>query len=68
MTNYGLPVGEHYYEYVLIHVDNLMIVIPRSEQVMQDISKTYQLKKYNKTGLPYGPPKIYLGAHICRHQ
>ena len=36
-----LPAGESYYEYVLIHVDALMVAIPRTEHVMQVISMPY---------------------------
>ena len=57
-----LPAGESYYEYVLIHVDALMVAIPRTEHVMQVISMPYWLKKEKKRGLPYGPPNIHLGA------
>ena len=67
-TDYGLPVDEQYYKYVLIHVDNLMVESHISEQVMHAIIKTCCLKKYNKTGLPYGPPDIYIVAQICRYQ
>ena len=65
--NDGLPAGETYYYYVFIHVDELMVVSRRAEQVMHDISNTYRLKKDEKTGLPYRRPNIYLGAHISRN-
>ena len=67
-SNNGIPAGECYYEYVLIHVDELMVDSRREEQVMQEISNTYRLKKDDKTGLLYGPPNIYLVEKILRHQ
>ena len=67
-TNDELPAGGRYYEYVLIHVDELMVDSRREEQVMQEISNIYRLKKDDKTGLPYGPPNIYLVEKIRRHQ
>ena len=45
MEDSGLPVGERYYEYVLMHVDNLMVDSHIPEQVMHYISKTYRLNK-----------------------
>ena len=67
-TNNKMPEGERYDEYVLIHVDDLMVDSRRSEQVIKNIRKTYRLNKDKKTGLPYGPNDIYLGSQIRRHQ
>ena len=67
-TNDELPAGGRYYEYVLIHVDNLMVDIRREEHAMKAIIKIHQLKKDNKMGLTYGPTEIYLGKHIDNHQ
>ena len=47
---------------------NLVVASRREEYVMQDISNTYQLNKYNKSGLPYIPTDIYLGAQIPGHR
>ena len=66
-THYGLPVSEWYSECVLVYVDNLLVASCIVYQLIQAISNTYQLKKGKKNGIPYGPPKIYLGAHIHRH-
>ena len=44
-----------------------MVVICKAEQVMQDISNTYNINMYKKKGLPYGPPDVYLGTQIKRH-
>ena len=38
-TYYGLPAGGCYYEYILIHVYNLMVAIHISEQMIQDIGE-----------------------------
>ena len=57
-TDDVLPSGEFYYEYVLIHVENLMVDIRIAEKVIQAIIKTYIQNKDKKTDLPYGPPDI----------
>ena len=39
-TDDGLPEGERYYKYIIIHVDYIMVASRRSDQVMQAISHT----------------------------
>ena len=60
----GMPLDESYYEYFLIHMENLMVDIPRAEWVIQDIIKTYQLNKDNKMCLPYVPPLEHRSSGI----
>ena len=67
MSNDCMHAGERYYEYVSIHVDNLIVDICIEEQVMQDISKTYQLNKYFKNG-SYSTSSIYLVSHSRSHK
>ena len=67
-SDYGMPAGESYYEYLLLNVDIIVVASRRGEQVMQDIRNTYCLKKDNKAGLPYGQHDIHIGAQIYRHQ
>ena len=68
MTGDELSAGERYYDYILTHVNDLVLAIHRTEQVTQYIRKIYQLKKDEKSGLPYGPPDIYLEPQIYSHQ
>ena len=58
ITEYGLPSGEWYYEYILIHVNDFMVASQQFNQVIQAISKNHKLKKYKNTGLPYGPTDV----------
>ena len=68
MTNAGLPAVERHYEYIISYVNDLMVDSRWLYQLMQAISQTYQLKKENKTVLSYGPPDVYLGYQILKHQ
>ena len=44
-----------------------MVASRQAYQIMKAISKTYNIKKYMKAGLPYVPPDVYLGDHISKH-
>ena len=61
-----MPVGDRYWEYVIIHVDNLLVEYMRAQTVMENIEKVYILKKDKKKIMVYGPPDVYLGTNI-RH-
>ena len=64
----GKPSGERYYEYVLIHTDDLMVVSRRCGAIMEAIGQVYKLKEDKETGKCYGPPDIYLGSKIGKHR
>ena len=63
----GLPAGEKYYKYVLIHTDDVLVASCRATQVLEAINAVYKLKENKKTGKPYGPPDIYLGSQIKKY-
>ena len=52
--------GDKYYDYVCVHVDDLLVSSHRAEEIMVLFRKTYRLKEEAKeTG-------IYLRASICK--
>jgi hypothetical protein len=52
------PNGEEYYEYILIYVDDILVISHDPNQAMTTIRLTYRLKEEPT------PPKTYLGATI----
>ncbi len=54
------PDGFEYYSYVLVYVDDILVVAHKPEGVMQVIAKSFRLKD------GFGPPTRYLGATIKR--
>ena len=55
------PDGECYYEYLLIHVDDLMSVSLDPERPLLEIASDFKLKKDKVSA-----PDFYLGASIQR--
>lgn len=55
--------GEHYYEYLFVYVDDILVLSEKPEIVMQGISKAYCLKEGS-----VGRPTAYLGAQIKEHR
>jgi hypothetical protein len=51
--------GEHYYDYIFVYVDDLLVISAYAKQIMETIGKTYRFKDGS-----VGPPKTYLGAEI----
>lgn len=52
--------GSEYWEYVLLYVDDVLIVSDRGEEVLRtEIGKYFKLKEKS-----IGPPKIYLGGRM----
>ena len=58
MTNNG---DKDYYEYILVHVDDLLILFYSCEPIMDRIGKLYRLKDGS-----VGSPDLYLGASITK--
>jgi hypothetical protein len=58
------PDGFQYYEYVLIHTDDLLVVSHCADVIMKSFTDFYTLKEDPATQLPYGPPTRYLGADV----
>jgi hypothetical protein len=52
------PNGEEYYEYILVYVDDILVISHDPNQAMTTIRLTYRLKEEPT------PPKTYLGATI----
>jgi len=55
--------GHHYYEMLLIYMDDILCVSHRPHDTMQQIQQLYRLKDE-----VVGPPKRYLGANIAKFQ
>jgi hypothetical protein len=52
------PNGYEYYEYILVYVDDLLVVSHAPELIMETIRKAYRLKEEP------APPSTYLGATV----
>jgi hypothetical protein len=55
--------GEHYYEYVAVYVDDILVISESPKQTMDCLSKLYRLKEGS-----VGKPTQYLGAQILEHR
>ena len=55
--------GHPYYEYLLVYVDDVLVVSNAPEDVMKDISKEFKIKIGE-----FGPPTSYLGAGVSKVQ
>ena len=56
----GVPQGD-YYEYLLVYVDDVLLVSHDPQRTMKDIGKRFEIKND-----AYGHPEIYLGAGIAK--
>ena len=61
------PDGFEYWEYVLIYVDDIMVISHEPEKLMESLSALYRLKEDPKTKKGYGVPTKYLGADIGKY-
>jgi len=55
------PDGTTYYTYILVHVNDVLIVSDDLRKYMDQLQSKYYVKPDS-----IGPPKIYLGAEIKR--
>ena len=55
--------GLAYYEYLLVYVDDILVVSHAPEEVMKQIGSEFEIKNDK-----YGPPTSYLGAGISKVQ
>lgn len=53
--------GTHYYEYMLLYVDDCMCVSTRPREALEEVNKYFPMKPDS-----IEPPKIYLGAKISK--
>ena len=52
--------GSEYYEYVLLYVDDTLVISENAEDVLRnEIGKYFEVKEKS-----IGPPKLYLGGHV----
>ena len=58
------PDGMKYYEYVLICVDDILVISHRASMIMDNLSALYCLKENPSNGKRYGTPDRYLDANI----
>jgi hypothetical protein len=54
------PNGFEYYSYILVYVDDILVIAHKPERAMQIIAQSFRLKD------GFGPPTRYLGATIKR--
>ena len=55
------PNGDKYYEYILVYVDDILIVSHDPEPILEELKALYELKEGS-----IGPPNQYLGAQISQ--
>ena len=55
--------GRPYYEYLLVYVDDVLVISAAPEEVMKSIGTEFEIKNDE-----YGPPTTYLGAGISKVQ
>jgi len=54
--------GEEYYEYVLLYVDDVLVISERADKVLRnEIGQHFVLRKES-----IGPPSNYLGGKLCK--
>ncbi len=57
------PNGEHYYEYIFVYVDDILVLSLHPKQTMTTLAKSYRLKDNSVAKLT-----VYLGAQIKEHR
>ena len=56
--------GNTYYKYILLYVDNALVVSENAESILQNECRRYfHLKEES-----IGPPMVYLGSRVCKVQ
>ena len=58
------PYGLNYWEYVLIHSYDIMVVSHDASTIMERVSKVYIPEKDTKKKNTYYDPRRYLGANV----
>ena len=54
--------GTTYYEYVLLYVDDALVISENAEEILrEEIGKYFELKEES-----IGHPSLYLGGHVCQ--
>ena len=54
--------GSNYYKCILLHTENMPVIIENKEYVvMEQIEKYFELKEDS-----IGPPEIYVGRRLCK--
>ena len=56
--------GNTYYEYILLYVDNALVVSENAESILQNELRRYFLLEEESIG----PPTVYLGGRVCKEQ
>jgi len=57
------PRGFEYYEYVLIHVDDILVISGDPDKVLTSLSSIHKFKE-DQAGLKWSPPDRHLGADM----
>ena len=56
--------GNTYYKYILLYVDNALVVSENAESILQnELGRYFHLKEES-----IGPPMVYLGGRVCKVQ
>ena len=64
----GNPIGTKYYEYALIHTDDIMAISKNPDSIMEAIGSVYKLKEDKETKLRWSDPDLYLGTKIKKYR
>ena len=64
----GQPDGHWYYEYVLIHTDDILSISKHPGKIMEAIGSVYKLKEDRKTRLQWDDPDLYLGSKVRKYR
>jgi hypothetical protein len=54
------PTGQQYYKYILVYVDDVLVVSHDPQAIMNELSRHYSLKEGSVR-----PPSEYLGSDIA---
>jgi hypothetical protein len=60
MSSAAKPTGKQYYEYILVYVDDVLVVSHDPQAIMNELSRQYTLKEGSVR-----PPSKYLGSNIA---
>ena len=64
MSKATKPDGDTYWEYVLIYVDDILVISHKPDKIMNCLSELYRLKEDPVTKKHFNKPTSYLGADI----
>ena len=58
------PYGFNYWQYFLIHIYDILVVLHMASTIIEGVDKVYELKNYIEMKKTYCDPRRYLGANV----